>query len=128
MDKPKTGDRVRIILEGEVKWAGDDNTDYFEMRDDSSANYLAFDAHATNGEIVQPPVVTFKPGDIVRRTVASIFIPAGRVYALSKDGYTVLVSGEGENDHGRHYPYNDEGQGFQRSTDFTSERYEKVKL
>lgn len=60
-DKPVEGDRVRVVLEGTVDEHGD-------IKGDSGTFclYPNVRKHVVSIEKIEPPVVTFKPGDVVR--------------------------------------------------------------
>lgn len=65
MSEYKTGDRVRVSFEAEIKTIFDDGDLGFELVD----HYSTEIPHEGNFSIekVEPPVVTFQPGDVVRR-------------------------------------------------------------
>lgn len=76
---PKKGDRVRIVLEGEVGYMDDDA---FEVGT-SSVNFIVPRAeHVVSIEKVEPPVVKFKPGQVVRHKDHRDFI-----YTVGTGGY-----------------------------------------
>lgn len=107
-EKLKTGDRIRIIIEGTYN-----EGDIAHVRETGTfGEGRAFEVQSTHNdtvtvELVERPVVTFKRGDVVRSKDVPEFC-----YALTKDGYTDLFNG-------LHNISNAE---------FTSEHYELVDL
>lgn len=68
--KPVNGDRVRVVMEGEVTAA---NEEYFIIEDrkpettSRNSTYVRSDAEfLVSVEKIEPPVTVFKPGDVVR--------------------------------------------------------------
>ena len=103
--RPKKGDRVRVVLEGEVDQVNSDGSARV-----STGKYFTFawvDPGAATIEKIEPPVEVFRPGDVVRHKTAGRF-----TFALGKFGYLDIVNGV----------WND------RPNEFTSESYEKVDL
>lgn len=83
--KPVKGDRVRVVLEGEVSevW----HSGRFVLQSDDDAVEIGFSADRVEGfnvsiEKIEPPVEVFQPGDVVR----SILFPE-HVYRLGNGGY-----------------------------------------
>ena len=111
----KVGDKVRITFEDIVTSVGDDgrvfvdlDTDDCEDDLDMEVGYLVGD-DAVSITVLTPPIVTFKPGDVVRSKAL------GFLYTIGRDnGY--LSHAEGF----RWWP--DLGDKF------TSEHYELVEL
>jgi hypothetical protein len=121
---PVKGDRVRVVVEGEVEWV----THYADGVFDLDGGAVGIHPHHKNVvsiEKVEPPVEVFKPGDVVRHKAQ------GSVRALASDGY-VRLDGEP----GKFYWYN-ALSGPERSLrpavsyrleDFTSKNFELVDL
>lgn len=109
--KPQKGDRVRVVLEDEVRGV---ESDGFVVGDAADANYIQPGAeHVVSIEKIEPPVEVFKPGDVVRSKDHPEL-----VYLLDgEDGYSVFQYGKG----GLVY----HGANNRR---FTSRRYERVEL
>ena len=109
--KPRTGDRVRVVLEGEVGLLSPRRRG-FDIGG-SGGNHIYPDAgHVISIEKLEPPVTVFKPGDRLRR----------------KDGwdYEVTIADDGYLQHFeggsvRYYP------GYSHD-EFTSERYDKLEF
>lgn len=108
--RPEVGDRVRIVIEGDVR-SVDSNGDFytkdncFEPGQDTIVSI----------EKVKPPVEVFKPGDVVRHKRQRF------VVALDRSGYTYLSESA---NNGHRFAYE---QGYEPD-DFTSEDYERVEL
>lgn len=104
----KHGDIVRIVIEG--PWHEWDTTT------DIIAGYGEFEALSDDKvtvEKVEPPVITFGPGDLLRHKGTD------RVRALGDTGYIIL-------NNGIVYTYG-QGSGHQRDY-FTSKSFEKITL
>lgn len=117
--KPKVGDRVRVVLEGEVTDTAGGSVTISDRALRGSdpvfwcSSTVADDAKfLVSVEKVEPPVEFFKPGDVVRDT------RNGMLYALSTEGYIYLKDGEFVR------KYNGEYSGGP----FTSKNCEKVNL
>lgn len=83
--EPKVGDYVRVVLEGEAESTSED---FFTLGSAGWSNCIDPDAaHVVSVEKVAPPVVTFKPGDVVRSRVG------GYAYTLTEGGYVAHHSG-----------------------------------
>lgn len=102
--KPVRGDRVRVVIEGEV--GASDGTYFVVRQDDDFAAEFKLDAK-TSVEKVEPPVVQFQPGDTVRYPDYPTHI-----YSIGEGGYYSHYSKEWR-------------PGTQR---FASDRFEKVDL
>lgn len=75
--QPKKGDRVRVVLEGEVT-RGLGITDTFDLE----GRYIYANGYAvTSIEKIEPPVELFGPGDTVRGRAT------GRLFTLAATGY-----------------------------------------
>lgn len=102
--KPVKGDRVRVVLEGEVKHVYSDGDLHIE-----SAKYYKTEVPREgiiSIEKIEPPVEVFKPGDVVRGKVF------GHVFTIADDGYVSHSTGAFR-------------PGY---NEFTSRGYEKVSL
>ena len=81
---PVKGDRVRVVLEGEVTSEGRPGTFWISVADrygwDNHINPEA--EHVVSIEKIEPPVETFGPGDTVRHKRFQ-----GLVYSIGRDGY-----------------------------------------
>lgn len=86
--RPEKGDRVRVVLEGVVEPGIDGFFLLSSLEDDSGhANFIWPDeAHVVSIEKVEPPVVQFQPGDIVRHN------GSGLIFVLGKNGYTHITT------------------------------------
>jgi hypothetical protein len=105
--QPVKGDRVRVVLEGEVGYVGDL---FFDVQGKGALNSISPDGdHVVSIEKLEPPVEVFGPGDVVRHQR----IP-GLVYALGASGYFAVEA--------QAWRPGDYGKAF------TSDRYEKVDL
>lgn len=104
--KPVKGDRVRVVLEGEVSWA---DVEQFDVRaEDNRLLASVLLGRGASIEKIEPPVEVFKPGDVVR----SKWFPS-YLYLINDSGYSYVG-----------------GNGSYRSIDhtFTSKDYEKVSI
>lgn len=102
---PQKGDRVRVVLEGEV--LPDHEYGGFSIGTGVNSNFITHGAeHLVSVEKIEPPVVTFKPGDVVRSK------SDGDVRTLSQRGWI-------------NHTY---GSYHESSAKFTSENYELVSL
>lgn len=107
--RPQKGDRVRIVLEGEVTASGAAGTQI--ARD----QYIYTEgAGVKSVEILPPPVTYFEPGDVVRNKAS------GNVYALGRDKVVFLSGPTPSVSAGRTYRYT--------PTTYSSTRYEKVNV
>lgn len=108
--KPAVGDRVRVSFEAEVEHIYADGDLRFELVE----NYGTSIPHEANFSIekIEPSVVTFEPGDVVR----AFHEGPDDLYVVGKDGYLELPSGH----------YYADGPDTYKS--FTSDYYEKVSL
>lgn len=108
---PKVGDRVRVVLEGEVQ-----GTMFSSFQVGSDA-VSTISNHPSGGlisvEKVEPPVEVFGPGDVVRHK------RTGGLYAIPGEPNKVLVLANGKYQ-GRLLEY--------PSKNLTSENYERVEL
>lgn len=107
---PVKGDRVRVVLEGEIKGVYSDG----DLRIESVEHYSSDLAHEgiVSIEKIEPPVEVFKPGDVVR----SKEHPSLR-YVIGCDGYFSFQGND----------FRDHAESFLEDA-FTSERYERVTL
>lgn len=101
MTEVKKGDRVRVTFEGTVICA---DTDAAYIQDDGNRRHRW--VTVSEVKVLPPPVVTFKPGDVVRHK------SLGSVFTIARGGYIGHTLGE-------YMPYDGK---------FTSEKYEKVEL
>lgn len=109
--KPQKGDRVRVVLEDEVRGV---ESDGFVVGDAADANYIQPSAeHVVSIEKIEPPVEVFKPGDVVRAKWNDSFL-----YSLGRDGYFSHSSA-------LWFPYENS---ITQEKDFTSRAYERVEL
>lgn len=112
--KPVAGDRVRVVLEGEVGWVSGSGTGNFEVGTGDS--YVNPDrAEVVSVDKIEPPVEVFKPGDVVRERTTGVH------YALAVDGWTLLNGRDS-----RHYRKN--ATGGYVGGEFNSVAYERVPL
>jgi hypothetical protein len=103
--KPQAGDRVRVVLEGAVR--KQPLNGQFIVGRSGQANHIIPDAaHVVSVELIEPPVVTFKPGDTVRAKVT---------------GYHYTIGSNGYYDHRARRVWSP-------TAAFTSEGYERVEL
>ena len=80
--RPSKGDRVRVVLEGEVT-STHRGGDSFVVGAFGEANEIAASAeHVISIEKLEPPVTVFKPGDTVRNKKLHEFI-----YTVAENGY-----------------------------------------
>lgn len=104
--EPKVGDYVRVVLEGGVESTSED---FFTLGSAGWSNCIGPEAaHVVSVEKIESPVpvVTFKPGDVVRSRVG------GYAFTLTEGGYVAHHSGR-----------------FHRDDEpFTPEDYELVEL
>jgi len=98
---PAKGDRVRVVLEGEVSWVGSKG---FEVGESYAED------HVVSIEKIEPPVEVFKPGSVVRHRTF------GTLYAVGDVHYVNLESGES-------YKLTEDSRSV-----FTTAFYEKVSL
>lgn len=106
--KPVAGDRVRVVLEGEV---GPDATGHFYVGAPGEGNSIKAEVgHVVSIEKIEPPVEVFGPGDVVR--------PIGdpsNVFALGYRQYLAIGKANGT---ARAWTY--------EGSEFTSDEYELV--
>lgn len=105
---PVKGDRVRVVLEGEVTQANEYDP-WFNL--EGKPLYSEGSA-IVSVERIEPPVIVFKPGDVVQDKTN----PRWK-YAIGKKGYTQLSDGS----------YFADGEPFIQN-EFTSKGYELVSL
>lgn len=108
---PQKGDRVRVVLEGEV--LPDHEYGGFSIGTGVNSNFITHGAeHLVSVEKIEPPVVTFQPGDVVRGK------STGHVFLIREGGRWIALKNT-------HY-----GAGYESRTsvDFTSKNYELVSL
>jgi len=111
--KPKEGDYVRVVLEGQVEYLT--GGDSFML---NTNGIYPDQEHVVSVEKIEPPVEVFKPGDVVRSK------DAGVVRALGDRGY-VIVKSAFRHDNGLFVSYDTTGL---RSSDFTSDKHEKIDI
>lgn len=112
--KPRTGDRVRVVLEGEANGVGSSGFVIGESYDD---NFIAFGAkHVVSIEKIEPPVTVFKPGQTVRLRSRSGLPPL--TYSIGNGGYY--------SHHGKKWFTHEEARTHEGY--FTSRQYELVEL
>lgn len=110
------GDTLRVMFESVVLDIEDDGT--IHLADEASGDNFYFhhdDANFVDAEVVKRAVVTFKPGDRLRRKDWS---PLGYEITLADDGYLQHLSNGAVGYH---------GYGTSRSF-FTSENFDLVTL
>ena len=107
---PQRGDRVRVVIEGEVYHVAEDRFGVGDDPLDGRGNIIYPDkGHVVSVEKLEPPVEVFKPGDVVRYK----FGPRRYVYTIATGGYV---------DH-------EDGVYLDAAGDlFTSRSYEKIDL
>jgi hypothetical protein len=110
--KPKVGDRVRVVLEGEVDDPARGYGTY--VRDGDGITSFVAAEHVVSIEKIEPPVEVFKEGLVVRRRAG---VNAGRVYTLGVGTYVPHSDGY-EIEYGVGYT-----RGF-----FNAENFERVTL
>lgn len=113
--KPQKGDRVRVVVEGEITGTYREGQ-CFNIGHSPGGMYVTpHTEHVVSVEKLEPPVEVFGPGDIVRpKDIGHI------VYMLGRNHYSYVYTGPGEGEVIRARFYDTER--------FTSERYEKVNL
>ena len=113
--KPEEGDRVRVVLEGEVAYVSGGD---FEVGAPFESNYIRLGTeHVVSVEKLEPPVTVFKPGDRLRSTGHGIY-----EVTLGDSGYLQHYS-EAAGGGVEYYGY----AGNEREV-FTSENYELLEL
>src|SRR5690348_2997757 len=114
--KPKKGDRVRVVLEGEVYHVTEGRFGVSDDPSDGRGNIIYPDkGHAVSIEKIEPPVEVFGPGDVVRPRNESY---RHLIYLLGANGYSFIDTAPG-------------GHVFHKrdtARKFTSATYEKVDL
>ena len=109
--KPKKGDRVRVVLEGEATYC---DTPGFGVGTGEYLNFIVpTREHVVSVEKVEPPVEVFGPGDTVRRKNTR---PA-YIYSLGHEGYF-----------SHQVNYFREWSSGTNNTEFTSKHYERLDL
>lgn len=104
--RPEVGDRVRVVLEGEVR---ETTTETFVVGDGFWSNVIHPDSeHLVSVEKVEPPVEVFGPGTVVRSK------RSGWAYTVGEGGFL-------SHELGRWVIH-------RLSNHFTSERYERIEL
>lgn len=112
--KPVKGDRVRVVLEGEVD-STFANGDFDLGRSIGWTNSIRpTDETVVSIEKIEPPVEVFKPGDVVRSKANP-----GLLYSIGRDGYL---------SHSLHEFFGWYPTGATHREAFTSRYYEKVSL
>lgn len=88
--KPQKGDRVRVVLEGgEVRRSVEDDSWVIEFDDNTYITEVNDGApFLVSIEKIEPPVVTFKPGDVVRSKRNPKWL-----YTIGQRGYTQHTDG-----------------------------------
>ena len=109
----KVGDKVRAVIEYEVTAVDQKGRDLWLPLPGTGVVYRLPPTapYVTEFEVLTPPVVTFKPGDVVRHN--------GRTFYLAANGYAQVSPIPG----GFHLYSDGAGPG-----QFNSEFYEKVEL
>jgi hypothetical protein len=109
---PKKGDRVRVVLEGEVGWVGGSHFEFV-----NGADYIGHKdgKNTVSIEKIEPPVEVFKPGDVVRHKGNE----DGHWFAIAEDGWLIVGPGWRIK---HHFTKGDP------SKEFTSDVFEKVGL
>ena len=119
MSEFNKGDRVRVVIEGEVAFASSIGTYHVKVgvgEVDMGEVYVdpaLPDTYAI--EKVEPPIVQFGPGDVVRHRLDS-----GSLRVLGQSGYIILPGGE-------EYDYSGAEGGFTKA-EFTSDSFERVEV
>ena len=113
--KPVKGDRVRVVLEGEVRAT---NGMYTNVQNDEGEWLAEFKHELVPVEKIEPPVTIFKPGDRIRA------LGGGNEYTLADAGY-VSHGSAGVTGRGRLMSYMDTAT---QRDHWTSDRYELVSL
>ena len=118
MSEYRVGDRVRVTFEAEVVGDGAPSSAClcsFEYgnhyRGGAKIRETYLRQEGVEVEKTDPPVETFKPGDVVRHTA--------HIYALTPTGFVVL-------DQGIFYTYGEGGR--YQAEDFTSDVFERVDI
>lgn len=103
--EPVEGDRVRVVMEGEVTWTSSESG-RFTL--ESQNTVLPRAEHVVSIEKLEPPVRVFKPGDRLRRK-------SGAPYeiTLTDTGYVQHVS-----NHNGHHDYSDTDEEWFNSDNF----------
>ena len=84
---PVKGDRVRVVLEGEVNYVEPSVGSYFDLDTGDTTTIYPRSAATKSVEKLDPAVEVFKPGDVVRAK------SYGDVFTLGKEGYIAHLSG-----------------------------------
>ena len=117
----KVGDRVKVTIEGVVRSHTGTPGNTFILKFQNEFGNASHTVYTNQSDVtvekIEPPVETFKPGDVVRHKAN------GWLKALSSEGYTNL----GGCTRGQTFKYGVLNGGFDRES-FTSEFWEKVSI
>lgn len=117
--KPQGGERVRVVLEGDV--ADDVNSIGFSLEQETGGFFPIMwdDSSVVSIEKIEPPVEVFKPGDRVRSKAS------GAEFTLGEDGYLAHRNPAREPHYSRWMDYRVTAT---QPSHFTSQKYERVEL